>query len=55
MTKPMSREMRDACWAIVKDSKGMEATGHAAAVRWARAALGLDDRKREREPEEATR
>lgn len=39
----MSREMRDVCWAIVKDSKGMEATGHAAVVRWARAALGLDE------------
>jgi hypothetical protein len=30
-------------WAIVKDSRGMEATGHAAAVRWARAGLELDE------------
>ena len=35
-------DLRDAWWAIVKDSRGMEATGHAAAVRWARAGLGLD-------------
>lgn len=37
-------ELRDAWWSIVKDARGMEATGHAAAVRWARAGLGLDDR-----------
>lgn len=34
-------ETREACWAIVKDSRGMNETGHGAAVRWARAWLGL--------------
>ncbi len=40
---PTEAEVRDAAWLIVKDAKGMEATGHAAAVRWARAYLDLDD------------
>jgi hypothetical protein len=35
--------LREAAWAIVKDAQGMTDTGHAAAVRWARALLGLDD------------
>jgi hypothetical protein len=35
--------LRDAAWAIVKDSAGMTSTGHAGAVRWARALLELDD------------
>ena len=35
-------EVREACWAVVKDSRGMDATGHASVVRWARAWLGLD-------------
>lgn len=34
---------RDVQWSIVKDARGMAADGHGAAVRWARAALGLDD------------
>jgi len=38
-------EAREAAWAIVKDSRGMQATGHGAAVRWARAYLGLDARR----------
>lgn len=42
-TQPMTREFRDACWAIVKSTKDLHETGHGAAVRWARAALGLDD------------
>jgi hypothetical protein len=33
-------------WAIVKDARGMRDTGHDAAVRWARAYLGLEDRDR---------
>lgn len=37
-------ECRDLWWLIVKDGKEMQRTGHAAAVRWARAGLGLDDR-----------
>jgi hypothetical protein len=41
---PSEYETREAAWAIVKDSKGMNETGHGAAVRWARAYLGLDDR-----------
>ena len=32
-------------WAIVKDAKGMRDSGHDSTVRWARAALGLEDRK----------
>lgn len=36
-------ELREAAWAIVKDAKGMNATGHERAVRWARAVLGLDE------------
>lgn len=43
MTGPTEAEVRDAAWLIVKDSKGMNETGHGAAVRWARAYLGLDD------------
>jgi hypothetical protein len=45
MSRPVSRRspLRDAAWAIVKDAKGMEATGHGAAVRWARALLELDE------------
>jgi hypothetical protein len=35
-------ELRDIWWAIVKDTKGMYASGHAAAVGWARAALELE-------------
>lgn len=35
-------ELRDVWWSIVRDGKGMEANGHAAAVCWARAGLGLD-------------
>jgi hypothetical protein len=38
-------------WAIVKDTKGMEATGHRKAVGWARGYLGLDRREPEPEPE----
>lgn len=36
--------LKDAWWSIVKDAKEMERTGHGAAVRWARAGLGLDER-----------
>ena len=36
-------ELKDAWWLIVKDGRGMEKSGHAAAVRWARAGLGLDE------------
>ena len=35
--------LRDVCWTIVRDGKGMSATGHASTVRWARAVLGLDE------------
>jgi len=38
-------EAREAAWAIVKDSRGMQETGHGATVRWARAYLELDARK----------
>jgi hypothetical protein len=34
---------QDAAWAIVRDSAGMTSTGHAGAVRWARALLELND------------
>lgn len=37
------RSLRDLWWLIVKDGKQMERTGHGAAVRWARAGLGLDE------------
>jgi hypothetical protein len=37
------RVLRDAAWAIVRDSAGMTATGHGAGVRWARALLGLEE------------
>ncbi len=33
---------REVCWAIVKDARGLNDSGHGAAVRWARAWLGLD-------------
>jgi len=45
MSEALSREVTEAAWAIVKDARGMNETGHAAAVRWARAALELDDRE----------
>jgi hypothetical protein len=35
--------LRDVQWSIVRDGKGMGKDGHGAAVRWARAGLGLDD------------
>src|SRR4051812_4260558 len=44
LVSPTEAEVRDAAWLIVKDSKGMNETGHAAAVRWARAYLDLDDK-----------
>lgn len=36
--------LRDLWWLIVKDGREMERTGHGAAVRWARAGLGFEDR-----------
>lgn len=41
--RPVTWEMREAAWAIVKDAKMMEKGGHAKAVRWARNLLHLDD------------
>lgn len=38
------QELTQAWWDIVRDSRGLEKTGHASVVRWARAGLGLDDR-----------
>lgn len=45
-------ELREVWWAIIKDSKGLKATGHASVVQWARAGLGLDDRGRARRDDE---
>ena len=42
VASPEIGTLREIAWAIVKDAPGMAATGHAAAVRWARALLGLD-------------
>lgn len=42
--KSQPRQTREAAWAIVKDSHGMETTGHGKAVSWARAYLELDGR-----------
>ena len=37
--------LREIAWAIVKDAPGMAATGHAAAVRWARRVGGAGARR----------
>jgi hypothetical protein len=48
-----AQDVRDAAWTIVKDAGAMNATGHARAVRWARAYLDLDDTdSRNWEPQE---
>jgi len=39
------RDVKDAAWTIVKNAKALNDSRHGAAVRWARAYLGLDDRK----------
>ena len=35
-------DLRDAWWTIVRNARDLSANGHDAAVRWARAGLGLD-------------
>jgi hypothetical protein len=51
---PTPREMREGAWAIVRDAKGLEATGHGAAVRWARAYLNLEGDTYRRESKTTT-
>lgn len=38
------QEYIDACWTIVKNARDLNSSGHSGIVRWARAALGLDDK-----------
>lgn len=40
---PTDREVREAAWAIVRNARDLNATGHHRAVRWARGWLGLDE------------
>lgn len=39
----VSPELWDAWWTIVKNSRDLNDSGHARAVRWARAGLGFDE------------
>lgn len=42
---PSEWEIREGAWAIVRHSRDLDGSGHARAVRWARARLGLEDRR----------